>query len=183
MRRAAHSSRSLAHAALTAELTGAGRRAVCEAPMPDRGSDRIHAPFRHRPRDRAPDPASGQAARARAALGPPRRAASGQEEGRAARAARQGHGRGAGDGRGLLDLRQHRYQRSLHHLRRSAPRGRHHRRGRGRRRPLGAGARRRAQRPLPRARRRAVAARWRRPGRSRHRPAGRPRRRRRRRAR
>ena len=109
------------------------------------------------------------------AFGPPRRAASGQEEGRSARSAGEGDGRGGRDRRRLLDLRQHRHRRSLHHLHRPAPRSAHDHRRRGCRRPVGAGTRRRHERALSCAGRRAVAARWHRARRSRHRPAGRPR--------
>ena len=70
------------------------RRRLCR-PVHPVGPD---APFRYRPRDRAADPASGQAARPRAALGPPRRAAPHQEEGRAAGPAGQGDGGGASSG-------------------------------------------------------------------------------------
>ena len=69
-----------------------------------------HVQANRRSRDRAPDPAPGQGAGARAAFGAARRASSHQEEGAAAGAARRRHGRGGRQGARLLDLRQCRYR-------------------------------------------------------------------------
>ena len=120
---------------------------------------------RRRTGNRTSRPASRAPAGIGAAFGPPRRAAPHPQARDAARAARRGDARGAGADRDVLDLRQCRYARSLHHLRRRAARLDGAGRRRVGRRSLGTGAGRRDARALSRARRRPFAARRRRPSR------------------
>src|SRR5690606_5065362 len=97
------------------------------------------------------DPATGQGAGAWATFGAAGGTAPDQEERAIVRTSQPRHGRSAGEGACLLDLRQCRYSRSLHDLQRCAARARHADRGRGRFRPMGAGTRERHERALSRA--------------------------------